>query len=140
MNKETFRMQMLAGIITEGQYKEKINEEETPKLTTSDIETLKQHARMMNQQAQLDSDSNLASGTPPTDYSGGEDGGVSGAGGGSLPPSPGSGHLHTEYGATVQLQNHQLYSGSVTPGGTSGPDADISKLTSADSRQTVAML
>ena len=29
MNKETFRMQMLAGIITEGQYKEKINEEST---------------------------------------------------------------------------------------------------------------
>ena len=106
-----------------------------------DIETLKQHARMMNQQAQIDSDSNLASGTPPTDYSGGEDGGVSGAGGGSLPPSPGSGHhLHTEYGATVQLQNHQLYSGSITSGGTSGPDADISKLTSTDSRQTVAML
>ena len=41
MNKETFRMQMLAGIITESQYKEKINEEETPKLTVSDIETLK---------------------------------------------------------------------------------------------------
>jgi len=29
MNKETFRMQMLAGIITEGQYKEKLNEEST---------------------------------------------------------------------------------------------------------------
>ena len=28
MNKETLRMQMLAGIITEGQYKEKLNEEE----------------------------------------------------------------------------------------------------------------
>jgi len=28
MNKETLRMQMLAGIITEGQYKEKINENE----------------------------------------------------------------------------------------------------------------
>jgi hypothetical protein len=30
MNKETLRMQMLAGIITEGQYKEKLNEEEIP--------------------------------------------------------------------------------------------------------------
>ena len=28
MNKETLRMQMLAGIITQGQYKEKLNEEE----------------------------------------------------------------------------------------------------------------
>ena len=46
MNKETFRMQMLVGIITEGQYKEKINEEETPKLTVSDIETLKQDPKI----------------------------------------------------------------------------------------------
>ena len=46
MNKETLRMQMLAGIITESQYKEKINEEETPKLTTSDIETLKQDPKI----------------------------------------------------------------------------------------------
>ena len=48
MNKETFRMQMLAGIITEGQYKEKINEEETPKLTVSDIETLKQDPKIQS--------------------------------------------------------------------------------------------
>jgi len=46
MNKETLRMQMLAGIITEGQYKEKINEEETPRLTVSDIETLKQDPKI----------------------------------------------------------------------------------------------
>jgi hypothetical protein len=30
MNKETIRMQMLAGIITEGQYKEKLNEAQNP--------------------------------------------------------------------------------------------------------------
>jgi hypothetical protein len=33
MNKETLRMQMLAGIITEGQYKEKLNEEEIKYVT-----------------------------------------------------------------------------------------------------------
>ena len=48
MNKETLRMQMLAGIITESQYKEKINEEETPKLTVSDIETLKQDPKIQS--------------------------------------------------------------------------------------------
>jgi hypothetical protein len=46
MNKETFRMQMLAGIITEGQYKEKLNEEEIPQITVSDIETLKQDPKI----------------------------------------------------------------------------------------------
>jgi hypothetical protein len=46
MNKETLRMQMLAGIITEGQYKAKLNEEETPRLTVSDIETLKQDPKI----------------------------------------------------------------------------------------------
>ena len=48
MNKETLRMQMLAGIITESQYKEKINEEETPQLTVSDIETLKQDPKIQS--------------------------------------------------------------------------------------------
>jgi hypothetical protein len=48
MNKETLRMQMLAGIITESQYKEKMNEAETPQLTVSDIETLKQDPKIQS--------------------------------------------------------------------------------------------
>jgi hypothetical protein len=48
MKKETLRMQMLAGIITESQYKEKLKEEETPKLTVSDIETLKQDSKIQS--------------------------------------------------------------------------------------------
>jgi hypothetical protein len=48
MNKETLRMQMLAGIITEGQYKEKLNEEEIPQITVSDIETLKQDPKIQS--------------------------------------------------------------------------------------------
>jgi hypothetical protein len=35
MNKETLRMQMLAGIITEGEYKVKLNEETTPEQAVS---------------------------------------------------------------------------------------------------------
>jgi hypothetical protein len=46
MEKETLRMQMLAGIITESQYKAKLNEEETPQLTISDIETLEQDPKI----------------------------------------------------------------------------------------------
>jgi hypothetical protein len=48
MNNELLRMQMLAGIITEGQYKEKINEEENPQLTVSDIEKLKQDPKIQS--------------------------------------------------------------------------------------------
>ena len=95
-----------------------------------DIETLKQCARMQNQQIQQ-------ADTPPADHSSGEDGGTGGIS--SLPSSPGPGHhtLH-QYGATVQLQN-QLYPNTGSGGNTTA-DADISKLTAADSRQTVAML
>jgi hypothetical protein len=48
MNKEILRMQMLAGIITEGQYKEKLNEEEIPQITVSDIETLKRDPKIQS--------------------------------------------------------------------------------------------
>ena len=46
MAKEFIRMQKLAGLITESQYKRKLNEEETPQLTVSDIEKLKQDPKI----------------------------------------------------------------------------------------------
>jgi len=46
MAKEFIRMQKLAGLITENQYKRKLNEEETPQLTVSDIEKLKQDPKI----------------------------------------------------------------------------------------------
>jgi len=46
MAKEFIRMQKLAGLITESQYKIKLNEEEIPQLTVSDIEKLKQDPKI----------------------------------------------------------------------------------------------
>ena len=40
MNKETLRMQMLAGILTESQYKEKVNELESNTLTADKVEDI----------------------------------------------------------------------------------------------------
>ena len=85
-----------------------------------DIETLKLHARM-----QAIDEGRVQGGG--SEYSGGED--MDSAG--SLPSPP-------QFGATVQLQNQicAAADGSVVTTG----DADISKLTATDSRQTVAML
>jgi hypothetical protein len=46
MNKEFLYMQKLAGLITESEYKAKIEEKETPQLTVSDIEKLKQDPKI----------------------------------------------------------------------------------------------
>jgi hypothetical protein len=55
MNKETFRMQMLAGIITEGQYKAKLNENES--FTPDDEINFKWNSKPLNPQGMLTDES-----------------------------------------------------------------------------------